>query len=156
RQQLQQSIAGQKAAMADELKNLKSRLDRTALDSKRDQREMSRALEQAADTLRGRHVEEKVRATQQQVRSAPPDWLTSIEQQIGSDIADLGQRVAQAQSAAQSGNGQRQQAQAADRARDLVRGLESMDERMRQRAEQNANGQNGNERRLSDANGQGQ
>jgi hypothetical protein len=139
-QQLQQSIAQQKGAMADEVKDLKSKLDRMALDGKRDQREVSRALESAADTLRGRKVEEKLRYTQQQARTAPADWMNSAEQQIGADIADLGQRLQRAQDAAQAGNGQRQQAQTADRARDLVRGLESMDERMRQRQEQGANG----------------
>ena len=139
-QQLQQSIAQQKGAMADEVKDLKSKLDRMALDGKRDQRDVSRALESAADTLRGRKVEEKLRYTQQQARTAPVDWMNSAEQQIGADIADLGQRLQQAQAAAQAGNGQRQQAQTADRARDLVRGLESMDERMRQRQEQGANG----------------
>ena len=150
-QQLQQSIAQQKGAMADGVKDLKSKLDRMALDSKRDQREVSRALESAADTLRGRKVEEKLRYTQQQARTAPADWMNSAEQQIGADIADLGQRLQQAQTAAQSGNGQRQQAQTADRARDLVRGLESMDERMRQRQEQGANDA---QRRLSDGGGQ--
>jgi hypothetical protein len=139
-QQIQQSIAQQKGAMADEVKDLKSKLDRMALDGKRDQRDVSRALESAADTLRGRKVEEKLRYTQQQARTAPADWMNSAEQQIGADIADLGQRLQQAQAAAQTGTGQRQQAQTADRARDLVRGLESMDERMRQRQEQGANG----------------
>jgi hypothetical protein len=139
-QQLKQSIAQQKGAMADGVKDLKSKLDRMALDNKREQRDVSRALESAADTLRGRKVEEKLRYTQQQTRTAPADWMNSAEQQIGADIADLGQRLQQAQTAAQSGNGQRQQAQTADRARDLVRGLESMDERMRQKQEQAANG----------------
>ena len=139
-QPLKQSIAQQKGAMADEVKDLKSKLDRMALDNRREQRDVSRALESAADTLRGRKVEEKLRYTQQQTRTAPADWMNSAEQQIGADIADLGQRLQQAQSAAQSGNGQRQQAQTADRARDLVRGLESMDERMRQKQEQAASG----------------
>ena len=135
-QQLQQSIAGQKATMAEGVKDLKGKLDRMALDSKRDQKDLSRALESAADTLRSRKVEEKIRYTQQAIRNAPPDWLNSTEQQIGADIANLGEQIQKAQSVAQSANGQRQQTQAADRARDLVRGLESMDERMRQRAEQ--------------------
>ena len=59
-QQLQQSIAEQKGAMAEGVKDLKSKLDRMALESKRDQRELSRALENAADTLRGRKVEEQL------------------------------------------------------------------------------------------------
>src|SRR5204863_3418699 len=83
--QLQQSIAGQKGVMADEVKDLKSKLDRMALDSKRDQRDLSRALESAADTLRGRKVEERLRYTQQ-ARTAPPDWLSQQEQIISDDI----------------------------------------------------------------------
>ena len=134
--QLRQSIAQQKGAMADGVKQLASKLDRMALDSRGESKEASRALATAADTLRGRRVEDKLRYTQQQTRSAPPDWLNSAEQQIGADLADLGQRLQQAQTAAQASGGQRQQAQAADKARDLVRGLESLDERVRQRAEQ--------------------
>jgi hypothetical protein len=133
---LQQSIADQKAAMANEVKDLKSQLDRMSNDSRRDQKDLSRALGGAADTLRGRKTEEKLRYSSGAARTAPAEWLNSTEPQIASDIADLGQRMQQAQSAAQNGNGQRQQAQAADKTRDLVRGLESMDERMRQRAEQ--------------------
>ncbi len=133
---LQQSIADQKAAMANEVKDLKSQLDRMSNDSRRDQKDLSRALGGAADTLRGRKTEEKLRYSSGAARTAPAEWLNSTEPQIASDIADLGQRMQQAQSAAQNGNGQRQQAQAADKTRDLVRGLESMDERMRQRADQ--------------------
>jgi hypothetical protein len=156
-QQLKQSIAEQKGAMAEEVKDLKSKLDRMALDSKRDQREVSRALETAADTLRGRKVEEKLRYTQQQARSAPADWLNSAEQQISGDIADLGQRIQQAQAAAQAGDSQRQQGQAADKARELVRGLESMDERMRQRAEQGGSaGRQGQQQNGQQQNGQQQ
>src|SRR6202000_2901122 len=92
-QQLRQQIAGQKGAMADGVKNLKSQLDKMALDSRRDQKDVSRALESAADTLRGRKVEEKLRYTQQQTQNAPPDWMNSAEQQIGADIADLGRRL---------------------------------------------------------------
>src|SRR6185437_13708610 len=82
-QQIQQSIADQKGAMADEVKDLKSKLDKMSLDTRRDQKEASRALAGAADTLRGRKVEEKLRYTQQVARSAPPDWMKSAEQQIG-------------------------------------------------------------------------
>ena len=159
-QGLKQSISDQKGVMADEVKDLKSKLDRMALDTKRDQKDVSRALENTADTLRGRKVEEKLRYTQQSARSAPADWMNQAEQQIAGDIADLGQRLQQAQGAAQGSNGKRQNAQAADKARDLVRGLESMDERMRQRAEQNgakeANGQQGQRANGQQQNGQQQ
>src|SRR5215510_4572790 len=115
-QRLRQSIANTKGAMADEVKDIKSKMDRMALDSKRDQKEVSRALETAADTLRGHRTEEKIRYTQQSVRNGQPD-SRSVEPTIGADINDLAQRVAQAQAAAQNGTGQRQQSQSADRAR---------------------------------------
>ncbi len=58
--------------------------------------------------------------------------LQNIEQQIGNDIADVGRRLQEAQGAASEGQQQRAGAQAADRMRDLVRGLESVQERMQQ------------------------
>src|SRR5262249_2746642 len=131
--------------------DLKSKMDRMALESKRDQKDVSRALESAADTLRGRRTEEKLRYSQREARNAQQEWMKSFEPMVSSDITDLAQRVAQPQAAAPNRTGQREQAQAADKARDLVRGLESLDERMRQRAEQN-----GNQRRLSDQGQQGQ
>ena len=134
--ELRQSIADQKNSMADGVKDLKSQLDRMANESRRDQKDVSRALSSAADTLRGRKTEEKLRYSGGVASTATPDWFNSTEPQIASDIADLGQRLQQAQTAAQNGGNQRQQAQAADKTRDLVRGLESMDERMRQRTEQ--------------------
>ncbi len=145
-QQLQQSIAGQKGAMADEVKDLKTKLDKMALDARRDQKEMSRTLSTAADTLRGRKVEEKLRYTQQQTRTAPADWMNSAEQQIGADIADLGKRLQQAQTAGQTANGQRDKAATADKARDLVRGIQSMDDRMQQRLADQQAGGNGQQR----------
>lgn len=156
---IQQSIADQKNAMADEVKDIKSQLDRMANDSRRDQKDVSRALSGAADTLRGRKTEEKLRYSAGAARTAPAEWLNSTEPQIATDIADLGQRLQQAQTAAQAGNGQRQQAQAADKTRDLVRGLESMDERMRQRAEQGGapgQGQDQGRRLQQGQQGQGQ
>jgi hypothetical protein len=145
--QLHQSIAGQKGAMADEVKSLQDKLDRMALDERRDQRDVSRAVQAAADTLRGRKVEEKLRYTQQMAARAPADWMKSVEPQIGADIADLGQRVqraqASAQAAAQAGATQAKRAQIADRARDQVRGVESMNERLAQRAQDAQNRQSG-------------
>ena len=155
--ELQQSISDQKTSMADGVKDLKSQLDRMANDSRRDQKDLSRALSSAADTLRGRKTEEKLRYSGGAARTATPDWLNSTEPQIASDIADLGQRLQQAQAAAQNGGNQRQQAQAADKTRDLVRGLESMDERMRQRTEQGgAPGQQGQGQSPQGQRGQGQ
>ena len=50
--------------MANEVKDLKSQLDRMSNDSRRDQKDLSRALGGAADTLRGRKTEEKLRYSQ--------------------------------------------------------------------------------------------
>ena len=56
-----------KARWPMQVKDLKQQLDRMALDTRRDQQATSRALEQAADTLRGRKLEERLRATGQNV-----------------------------------------------------------------------------------------
>jgi hypothetical protein len=63
--------------------------------------------------------------------------MDALERSIASDIADLGERLQRAASAASSasatrGGEERRDASALDRTRDLVRGLESLDERMRQ------------------------
>ena len=54
--------------MADEVKDLKSTLDRLALDNRRDQRDVARAVGSAADTLRGRLLE-----------ALPPDKVEELD-----------------------------------------------------------------------------
>ena len=136
RAQRAQSIAQQKADQANAMRNLKSQLERMSLDNRRDQKEASQQLADAAQALRDRKTEEKIRASGAQIQYASPEYAKAMEESIGSDIADLGQRLDNASKSAAKGTEQGQrEAQALDRTRDLVNGMESLADRMRQRQE---------------------
>ena len=147
KQQLVSSIQSRKGAMLDSLRSLTSRLDKAATQNGRSAPKASRALGEAADTLRSRRMEDRVRITQQGLRTAPPDALESLEHTIGEGLGDLEQRLQKAAAAAagEATQGQGEQ-KALDKMRDLVRGVESMDERARQRAQQRASQQAGGQR----------
>jgi hypothetical protein len=118
------------------MRSLKSQLERMSLDNRQQQKASAQQLADAAQALRDRKTEEKIRASQAQIQYSSPEYAKAMEESIGGDIADLGQRLENASKAASEGQqeGQRQ-AQALDRTRELVNGMESLAERMRQRQE---------------------
>ncbi len=146
---LQRSLSERKAAMADSLRSLTNRLEKSALENGRAQPGAARALGEAADTLRGRRIEDRVRASQQQLRTGAQDYLNALEKSIGDGIGDLEQRLARAKTAASEQSPRQAQAQALDKMRDLVRGMQSMNERAQQQGQgssgnrQNQNGSGG-------------
>lgn len=138
REELQRSIGQRKGGMADSAKALASRLDRMALDGRREQPAVARELEEAADTLRRRRIEDKLRITQSRIRDLPQEYQEANERLIASDIDEVNRALEEARTAAQAGragDNERRNADAIDRARDLVRGMESLDERSRQQQE---------------------
>lgn len=147
RDQLQSSIARRKSDMADSARDLSRRLDRAALDTRRENPEAARQIEEAADTLRQRRIEDKLRVTGSRMRDIPQEYQEANERQISGDIAELNRALEEARAAARAGrtaaDSGRRSAEAMDRARDLVRGMESLDERMRQQQEQRGARQGG-------------
>jgi uncharacterized protein DUF4175 len=139
REDLLRAIERRKGAMADTAKSLAGRLDRASVNARKEQPELSRELQEAADTLRARRIEDKLRATQSRLRDTPPDYQNANERIISSDIERLNRAIAEARATAQSdraADGGRRNSDALDKARDLVRGMESLDERARQQQEQ--------------------
>src|SRR5690242_7807776 len=133
-QQLQ-SLTERKGQMADQLRDLKARMDKLSLDSRRENKDAANGLAEASKQMRDRKTEEKIRASQGAMRYAGPEYTKGLENAIGTDLKDLQQRLEQVATAAREGAGkdgdQNTQSQALDRTRDLVRGMQSLDERMR-------------------------
>src|SRR5688572_19604245 len=165
RDQLQQSIEQRKDALADSARALGSRLDRMSLDAQREQPAVARQIKEAVDTLRARRVEDHIRASQQELGRAPQEYQNLRERLITSGIGQFNREMDEALRTAQSAqdaNGERRNADAMDRARELVRGMESIDERLRQgqeggRQQQGAReGQQGQRGEQGQAQGEGQ
>jgi hypothetical protein len=145
RDTLQRRIADRKGAMADTARALADRLDRAAREAARDQGAAANKLQAAADTLRARRIPDKLRATQARIRDIPDEAQQANERIITSDIEQLNRALESARVAAQSRapSDARRAAELGERARDLVRGMESLDERERQGKEQRSGAQTG-------------
>src|SRR5947207_11743888 len=134
RAQQLQSLTEKKGQMADQLRDLKGRMDRLSLDSRRENKEAATGLADAAKAMRDHKTEEKIRASQGAMRYSGPEYTKSLEGAIGNDLNELQQRLEQVATAARNGSAgkegeQQSQSQALDRTRDLVRGMQSLDER---------------------------
>ena len=133
-----QQLAQTKGQMADAVRGLRNQLDRMSLDTRREQKETAQQLGQAAQGLRDSRLEDRLRASQRQLQFGGSDYPRQAEQPIQAAIDSLTQRLeGAARSAQQGGQAGQRQAQAADRARSLVNGVEGLAQRMEQRQEAN-------------------
>ena len=118
--------------------------DEQALENARQRPQAATALRGAADSLRSRCTLDRVRASQRFERTAPSEFMGQFESAIGEDINRLQEQMREAGEAAARGE-QPAAELLLDRVRQLVRGLESVDDRLRQQqgARQRQQGQQG-------------
>jgi len=125
-------LGDRKDAQAGEVADLERGLDRAASDFGRERRDAARKLQEAAEGIRDSRLKEKIRYSRGLIQNAPPDQASTFEEQIRADLAALGGRLDEASKAAASGGARDTRAEALERARDLLRGVESMSERTRE------------------------
>ena len=127
-----------KEQMEGEVADLERELDSTSAEFRRDERDASRALQDAANGIRESKLKEKIRYSRGLVRARSPEYAQQFEQEIGGDIADLEQQLSEAAEAVGTSHGTGLE-QALDRTRDLMRGLESLEQRIQQGGQRAAN-----------------
>ena len=120
-----------KDALASQVASLEEQLDRMARESRRNAKEAARELQGAAGQIRESKLKEKIRYSKGVVRERPGETAQQFEDVIGADIAELRRRVGEAASTMAENQGD-PRAAALDRTRDLVRRVESMEERVRE------------------------
>ena len=130
-----QRLTERKEEMEAEVADLERGLDSTSAEFRRDERDASRALQEAANGIRESKLKEKIRYSRGLVRARSPEYAQQFEQEIGGDIADLERQLAEAADAVGSSEGTGIE-QALDRTRDLMRGLESLEQRIQQGGDQ--------------------
>lgn len=117
---------------------LERQLDQLAATARAGQPDASRRLKEAANGIRDDQIKERIRYSRALTQPGmPPEQATEFEGQIASAVERLRERTRQAQDAFTRSDEERT-AESIERARDLVRGLESMEERTRSRAEEGA------------------
>jgi hypothetical protein len=127
-QQLQQRKEAESAEVAD----IEKQLDRTASDFRRERPEAAREVQGAADGIRDDRLKEKIQYSRGLVQGSPAETAAGFEEQIGTDIASLESRLRKAAGAVNA-PAPASRADAMARARDLARGVGSMQQRLRDR-----------------------
>ena len=134
-------LIDRKNRQADEVADLERQLDRLAAETRREQKEASRELSEAAGSIRANNLEENIRRSRAGTQpSAPPEYVERFEEEIGEGIEELREQLTEAQAAMGRSDGQRA-SETLDRTRDLARGLESLRERTRAAREQEQAGE---------------
>jgi hypothetical protein len=138
-----QGLAQRKDAMDAKVADLQSQLEKLANQVRRDEKDAARKLDEAAGSIRDKRIREEIRYSKSQLRGSPGQYARAMEDDIASKLEALEKKVNEAAGAMGKSAKQDSLARAADKARDLVRGMESMDQRMRNRAQNGQRGQDG-------------
>ena len=124
-----------KDEMATEVAALEDQMDRMARESRSEQKNASRKLQEAANSIRDSKLKEKIRYSKGVVQGRSGEYAEQFEEQVRGDIENLEDRIQQAAGAI----GQSEESQVADaieKTRDLVQNLESLGDRIRERREE--------------------
>ena len=138
-----QAIGQRKDQMDAKVADLQNQLEKLANQIRPNERDAARKLDDAAGSIRDKRVREKIRYSKGALQGSPSQYARAMEEDIGANLDALGKKIGEAASAIGKSAKQDAQSRAADRARDLVRGMESADQRMRDRSQQNQRGQQG-------------
>ena len=134
-----------KEAQAAEVADLERQLDRVAADSRQEQRDASERLKEAAESIRDNKLKERIRYSRGLIQARDPEFTEEFEEETARGIEELRDRIAEGMEAInESGDGDRR-AEALDRARDLVRSMESFGRRLEERGQRGQEGQQGQE-----------
>jgi hypothetical protein len=139
RQAKAQQLAQRKDAMDAKVADLQQQLEKLANETRRDEKDASRRLDEAAGSIRDKKIREMIRYSKATLQGT---GARGMEETIGTNLDALQKKIADAASAMGKATKQDAIGRAADKARDLTRGLESIDQRMRERS-QNGRNQNG-------------
>jgi hypothetical protein len=133
-----------KEEMAEEVADLEAQLDRLAREARSEQRDASRRLQEAANSIRNDKIEDKIRYSRGVVQQRSGEYAQNFEESIERDLEALRDQIAEARDAIGESREQRL-ARTLDQTRDLARSLESMEERTRESAEQGSQQEQGGE-----------
>jgi hypothetical protein len=133
-----------KQEMLEQLESLEEQIDDVARRSRRENPDIGRALQEAANSIRRNQVKEKVRYSQGVVQHREAQYAEQFEEQISSDVEELLDKIAQAGQVAGGDQGSRRD-DALNQARQLVERLESLESRLRERGAEGSSEEQGSE-----------
>ncbi|MEK9501344.1 hypothetical protein [Gaopeijia maritima] len=130
RGELVQRLQERKTEMAREVGELERDLDRLAADARQEDPAAARELNEAAEAIRSTRLNQKILWSRGVVQQRERDFARIFEEGLEQDLETIRQQMAEAQEAA-AGLAEREgMTDALDQARDLVRGMESLERRL--------------------------
>ena len=123
-------LAEKKDALAKDVDKLEAAADRAARDGRRDQPAAAGKLGDAANAIRDQRVRDKIDFSKNVLRSGSIDYANAFEGQIGENLKDVADKMRAAAGALTGESAARGQEKTLERARDLVKGLESLRQRV--------------------------
>jgi hypothetical protein len=154
RQAKAQALSQRKDAMDAKVADLQQQLEKIANEMRRDEKDAARKLDEAAGSIRDKRIREKIRYTKGALQGAGSQYARGMEEDIALNLQNLQKKIDDAAGAVGKASKQDAVARAADKTRDLVRGMESLDQRMRGQQQQ-GRGQDGKGQQGKDQGQQG-
>src|SRR5206468_3854724 len=141
RQTKAQSLAERKDAMDQKVGDLQNQLEKLANQVRRDERDAAKKLDEAAGSIRDKRIREMIRYSRATLGQS--SQARAMEDTIGNNLDNLSKKIGEAAGAMGKQAKNDSLGRAADKTRDITRGMESLQQRMRDQAAQNQRGQNG-------------
>ncbi len=152
RQERVQQLSERKDGLESKVAELEKQIERTADDLARSERDASRKLNEASTSMRENRLRDKIRYSRSMIRAGVQGSdAANFEQEIGNNVGEMQKKIADA-AAALGRSRPDTRASALDKARELARGMESLDQRMRERSGQQ--GQRGDQQQGQQGQGQ--
>jgi hypothetical protein len=149
-------LMDRKDSMESRVGDLERQLERAAGDLASSEPNASRRLRDAAGSIGTNQLKDKIRYSKGLLQERTAEASRKAEAEIGANLDELRRKVADAAAAVGSGP-QNARGDALERARDLARGMESLEARLRERTqEEGARGQQGQEGQQGQGGQQGQ
>jgi len=140
-----QQLAQRKDAMDAKVGDLQKQLEELANQVRRDEKDAARKLDEAAGSIRDKRIREMLRYSRNQLNTAGSQYARGMEESLSNNLDALSKKVADAGAAMGRQAKADATERAAERARDLVRNMESLDQRMRERGQKGSKGSQGSE-----------
>jgi len=140
-------VLERKDELAAEIADLEDQVETMARESRREEREAARKLQETSNWMRDSKLADKVRYSKGVAQQRLGPYAEQFEEQITNDLEHLGEMIDEAQDLV-DGPREDDLTSSLDDARDLIRGLESLAERYdqgleRQRGQQGQQGEQG-------------
>ena len=131
-----------KDGLAGGVAGLEGNLERMAREARGSKKDAARKLQEAADAIRDKKLQDKIRYSKAVVRAGRAEQSKQLEADIASDLEALGRKLQEAAGAA-GPSGDDKRAAALEKMRDLVRRLESVEDRLGSESAGEAGSQSG-------------